>query len=327
MMGGDVGVRSVKGEGSTFWFTARLDVGTPPQLRDPAERPQDRASPGLPPEGVEEHRRILVADDNVTARKVTEAMLRRSGFETDSVEDGAAAVEAVARAAASGVAYDLVVLDWKMPTLDGVQAAQAIRTLALAHPPKLLCLSAHSREEIASRANEADFGEILTKPIGQSRLVEAVRSQLAREVPSEPADPPEGTPDRFAGIAGAKVLVVEDNEINQLVATELLEFTGVRVTIAGNGREAIDRLMRDDYDLVLMDMQMPVMDGLSATMEIRARPQWREMPIIAVTANAMDQDRDRCTAAGMNALLAKPIEPDLLWEALLHWIPARSGRT
>jgi two-component system, sensor histidine kinase and response regulator len=305
MMGGMAGVESEKGAGSTFWFTAVLDLA--------ATQPESTL---LPPDL--RHKRVLVADDNPISRKLLASMLQRMTLNVDIVADGHQAVLAVQHMAAAGTPYDLVFLDWLMPEMDGVEAALRIRSLTLRQQPKLTCISAHSQEELAVVASDADFGELLSKPVSRSRLLESVQRQLA-------ASPLPGAAPLASGAAkrpllDVRVLLVEDNEINQDIASELLRQEGMHVDIAGNGAIALEKLAAGNYQVVLMDMQMPVMDGLTATREIRKQPRWAALPIIAMTANAMAQDRDDCLAAGMNDHLPKPIDPDQMLAVIQRWV-------
>ena len=301
LMGGEVGVDSAPGVGSTFWFTARVARGQAPEA-EPQRLGELRG------------KRVLVVDDNRTARDVLSAMLQTLGFTTTEAESGPTALQALEAMAAAGTPCDLVVLDWQMPEMDGVATARAIRHLP-GPQPALLMVTAYGREGLAEYAADTDIREVLVKPVSPSTLLEAIMriyhqaDDRAREpsaaLAAHPSDPTE--------LAGCRALLVEDNEINQQVATELLQQAGLVVTIAGNGAIALETLRNAQFDIVLMDMQMPVMDGLEATRRIRQQPGLEQLPIIAMTANAMASDRERCLAAGMNDHIAKPIDLDELW--------------
>ncbi|MGE5516876.1 MAG: response regulator [Bacteroidota bacterium] len=310
MMGGEVGVDSVFGEGSTFWFTARLGVG--------AERRRELLpSPDL--RGC----RVLVVDDNDNARAVLCDLLSSMTFQVADAASGLAAVDEVKRAATEGQPYALVLLDWRMPDLDGVATARRIRALGLAETPRLLMVTAYGREEVLNQIAEAGIEDVLIKPVSASVLFDTVIRLFGGSgaEPRKPAGVAPCSPDLLASIRGARILLVEDNDLNQEVATELLADAGFVVDVAGDGAAAVSRVQEQPYDLVLMDMQMPVMDGVTATREIRKLGRFDGLPIVAMTANAMQRDQDRCLEAGMNDFAAKPIDPDHLWTVLLRWIP------
>ena len=314
LMGGEVGVESESGKGSTFWFTARLgkSVGL---LRK------------LVLSGGMQGKRVLVVDDNQSACQVLGRMLDRIGFKVDQVNSGMAAITAVEEASAQGMAYEIVFIDWLMPDMDGCETAQRLSELRLALMPRLVMVSAYGREEIILGAEKAGIDGVLLKPISASVLFETVARILGDVVEGtrSEVDEPSGSYARLATIKDGRILLVEDNDVNQEMAMELLGDAGFFVDLAENGQIALERLMTSDYDLVLMDMQMPVMDGLTATREIRKVERFRDLPVVAMTANAMQGDRERCMAAGMNDHVAKPIELNELWKALLKWIKPRNS--
>lgn len=311
LMGGTVGVDSVSGQGSRFWFTARLGrVAHQPHARLPT--PQLRG------------RRVLVVDDNDHARMVLVEMLTGMTFDVTAVASGQAAVEAI-RWPVGDRPYDLVTMDWQMPGMDGFETARQIRALGLAERPPLLMITAHGFEEVFKRADEAGIEEVLVKPVSPSILFNAaVRALGGLPQKESVAIPAFQVTEELATRQGARILLVEDNELNQEVALVLLTEAGFEVDLAVNGELAVQQVQQTPYDLVLMDMQMPVMDGVTATREIRQLPLCAELPIVAMTANAMQEDREQCEAAGMNDYLAKPIDPEALWQTLLKWIKPRS---
>ncbi|MDB5875567.1 MAG: hypothetical protein JWQ07_5009 [Ramlibacter sp.] len=312
LMGGEVGVESECGKGSTFWFSARLGIGAALR-RDLTPNPDLRG------------RRALVVDDNDHARAVIVEMLEGMTFLTTEVSSGTAAIEEVRRAARAGHAYDVVYLDWRMPVMDGMETARRIRSLGLASPPLFLMVTAHGREEVLKEAEGAGIENVLVKPVSASILFDTTMDVLGgRRAPQLPAaDGPTTVDHRLDAVRGARVLVVEDNDINQQVARELLEDAGLAVDVADNGQVALDLVRRNTYDLVFMDMQMPVMDGVTATRELRKFMSAAQLPIIAMTANAMEQDRRKCMEAGMNDFLVKPIDPADLTSMLLRWARPR----
>jgi two-component system sensor histidine kinase/response regulator len=214
--------------------------------------------------------------------------------------------------------------------LDGMQTARLIKWLGLASPPLLLMVTAYSREEMLREAGTLGIRDVLVKPVNPSMLFDTTMSVLGsgRDLPSAPAQVPaasaatrqEQADSRLAAIRGARILLVEDNDINQQVARELLEDAGMEVEVAENGQLALDMVRHSAYDLVFMDMQMPVMDGVTAARQIRGIAALASVPIVAMTANAMEQDRRKCMEAGMNDFLVKPIDPQELCAMLVRWL-------
>ena len=309
LMDGEVGVSSEPGKGSTFWFTARLakSVGQSGKLALSTDM---------------QGKRVLVVDDNENARQMLAGLLDSMGFKVDQVESGETAVGTVYRAEAQGIPFEIVFLDWKMPGIDGNETARQIKELPLSCMPHMIMVTAFGREEVIKAAEDADIVDLLFKPVSPSLLFDSVLRILGgvddgvRTVGDAPTD----NFLQLATIRGSRILLVEDNDLNQEVAIELLRDAGFIVDLAENGLVALNKVRETDYDLVLMDMQMPVMDGLTTTQEIRKEVRFIDLPIVAMTANVMQGDRDHCMAAGMNDHVAKPIEPEILWEALLKWI-------
>ncbi len=314
LMGGQVGVNSEPGRGSTFWFTARLGRGTDQPRRWLAQ-------PDL------QGRRILVVDDNDPAREVMGEMLRSMGFAVNAVASGALALAELSRAAEADQPYEVVFLDWKMPGMDGVTVARKIATLPLPRRPLVLMVTAYDRGELLELSEDVGISDVLVKPVTPSVLFDTVMRLLGAELDEFPPLPrsERGLQADTTPLQGARALLVEDNEINQEVAIELLRELGLWVDLAPDGAVALERVQQNSYDVVLMDMQMPVMDGLTATREIRQLSWLQELPILAMTANAMTGDRERCLEAGMNDYIAKPIDPKDLAAKLLRWVkPSRS---
>ena len=312
LMGGEVGVQSTPGIGSNFWFTARLKPGKSKPRR-------------LVPDPDLRARRALVVDDSEDAQVILGEMLRSMTFLVDTAASGEAALALAARADTEGRPYDLVILDWQMDGMDGIATATEMGRLQLTRPPQMMMLTAFGREELNRSATTAGIAAILIKPVTPSLLFDTIISLLSGHGDTHAAESMgDGTVPGLEKIAGARILLVEDNELNQEVASELLRSAGFVVDVAVDGRDALARLEQNRYayDLVFMDMQMPEMDGITATREIRRHPEAKALPIIAMTANAMSSDRQACLDAGMNDHLAKPIDPELLWSTLMHWIPS-----
>ncbi|MBA2673259.1 response regulator, partial [Ramlibacter sp.] len=311
LMGGEVGMESELGKGSTFWFTARLGIGEGVQR-------------ALVPQPDLRGRRALVVDDNEHARMVIIDMLQGMTFMAGEARSGSEALEEVRRAAQAGQPYDVVYLDWRMPGMDGIECARRIRALGLASTPMLLMVTAYGREEMLQEAAQVGLEDVLLKPVTPSLLFDSTikafsgKSDGQAGDDGERGDMPAGS--ELAAIRGRRILLVEDNDINQQVACELLQDAGLEVDVADNGEIALAMVQSADYDLVFMDMQMPVMDGVTATRAIRGIPGLQRLPIVAMTANAMEKDRDRCLEAGMNDFLVKPIEPRDMWAVLLRWV-------
>ncbi len=315
LMGGDVGAESVHGEGSRFWVTLPLAYGTPAPRRE------------LPATGLHGGR-VLVVDDNRSAAMVLCDMLESLGFEVEQAHSGADALVAVRRAVDQGRAHGLLLLDWHMPGMDGIELARRIRALGIPQVPQMLMITAYGREDVMRAARAQGIDTVLIKPVSASVLFDTLMQPIEYMAPHASNRAGLDDPQQqalLAPVRGASVLLVEDNELNQLVAVELLRDAGFVVDVAANGQQALDAVERKSYDIVLMDMQMPVMDGETATRHLRAQPRHAGLPVVAMTANALEADRERCFAAGMNDHVAKPIDPALLWRALARWIRPRPG--
>jgi two-component system sensor histidine kinase/response regulator len=315
LMGGEVGVESEYGKGSTFWSTVCLQKSTLPPRRMVLSRDI-------------QGKRVLVVDDNENARLVMKDLLEQMKFDVDLASSGQAALDAVAVADTSDRFYEIVFLDWQMPWMDGLEVARRIKQIPLKHKPHHLIVTAYGREEVFKEAESSGIADVLVKPVNASIVFDSLARLLGDPSSHQGNTPVYETPslllDRLKEIQGAKILLVEDNEVNQEVAIELLQDAGFAVDLAENGRVALEKVRADDYDLVLMDMQMPEMDGVEATIQIRQDSHYQALPIVAMTANVMQGDRDRCLVAGMNDHVAKPIEPDQLWDTLLKWIKPQS---
>jgi two-component system sensor histidine kinase/response regulator len=308
-MGGKIGVESKTNIGSTFTFTVVLGI----QKESEAQKKIVPASlRGL---------KVLVADDSKETTDIMKNMLTEMSFEVAIVDSGRAVLSELANPARS---YDLVLLDWRMPDMDGFETARRIRSqINLPKIPKIFMVTAYGREEAMYQAKEMGFDAFLVKPVGQSILFDAIIEAFSRGKGQLPSTSVQAT--KVEHLVGARVLVVEDNELNQQVAQELLKGFGLVVEIAGNGKIATELLAKggSQFDAVLMDLQMPEMDGYEATRVIRQKLKITELPVIAMTAHALQSEINKCLELGMNDYVTKPIEPDKLQAALLRWIKPR----
>ena len=313
MMGGNIWVESELGRGSTFSFNAWFGVGSVIE--------QKRLIPDLA--GM----RALVVDDNAQAREILTELLKQFALRVEGVSSGEDALRELA-GADSQDPFKLVLMDWHMPDLDGVETSRIIkRGERLGHVPKIVIVTALGQEDVRARAEETGIEGYLQKPVSPSMLYDALMDLfgLARH---ETAALSQGKKETHSHDArGIRILLVEDNEVNQEVAREMLESVGASVTIAKHGGEAVEILTRCEppppFDVVLMDLQMPEVDGFTATRLIRVKPELRELPIIAMTADVMAEAVERCLEAGMNDHVGKPIDPHALFATLARWTKSR----
>ena len=310
MMGGDIWVESEFGHGTTFSFTAKFGLG------------EEKAKKGYMPASDLRGMKVLVVDDNSTSRDILQEMLESFTFEVTVAASGPEGVAELENAAGEKP-FELVIMDWKMPGMDGIEAAKRIKNHeGLTKIPAIILVTAYGREEIMQQAEKVGLEGFLLKPVNPSMLFDTIAHAFGEEMPetSRVAQRSEQKAEALEHIRGANVLLVEDNEINQQVAKEILEGAGLIVTLAADGQAGINAVKRSNYDVVLMDIQMPVMDGLTATREIRKDNRFKALPIIAMTAHAMAGDEDISLQAGMNGHVAKPIDPDQLFATLQKWI-------
>ncbi|CAM2978745.1 response regulator [Janthinobacterium lividum] len=312
MMEGEIDLVSEAGVGSTFFFTARFGLAAVP--RDSLLAPQRF-------EGL----RVLVVDDNPSAREIFVSMLTALGFEARAVSGGVLAIGAVAQARAEGRPYGLVLMDWKMPGMNGLDTLAGIRADAagIDATPACIMVTAFHREALLEAARQRDLplDGVLNKPISASTLLDQIAFVFGGVTgQSRKTQRQSSYRDDERALRGAWLLLVEDNEVNQEVAQHILNDAGIRVDIAGNGAIALAKIEENAYDGVLMDCQMPVMDGYQATRKLRQDPRYSNLPVIAMTANAMVGDKEKCLDAGMNDFIAKPIDVAQLFGTLARWI-------
>jgi two-component system sensor histidine kinase/response regulator len=314
MMGGRVWLESEAGAGSTFYFTVWLGVGTALQARK------------VVPERLSQLR-ALVVDDNSTAREILQESLHGIARWVDVAGSGQEAIDAVRRQ--DGTApYDVVFLDWRMPGMDGLQTSRRLKSdSTLRQVPRIVLVTAFGKEEVREEAERQGLDGFLVKPVTRSMIVDALVGVFMGERETAGVAP-EGEAARR--LRGARILLAEDNEINQQIAIELLEGAGAAVKVANNGREAVEILSKGPqpppYDVVLMDLQMPEMDGYQATAKLRTDGRFGALPIIAMTAHATVEERQRCLDEGMNDHISKPIDPAALFDTVArHYRKSPSG--
>jgi PAS domain S-box-containing protein len=316
LMGGEIKVESKLGFGSQFIFDVRLGVSS--------RVIEKNLIPTTDLRGM----KVLIVDDNESARNVISDYLTSFTFKVTKAIDGKDAIVLVQEADMAGKPFDLIIMDYMMPEMDGISAAAKIRyELGLNKNPIVIMATAYGEESVVKRATkEAEVDGFLVKPIDQSLLFDAIMEVFGKssgKVDSVSFNFTESQ-DFQAVLSGARILLVEDNEINQQVAFELLEQANITVLLANNGKQAVDIVSKEQLDGVLMDVQMPVMDGLTATREIRKDPHLKNLPILAMTANAMSGDREVCLDSGMQDHISKPIDPANMFSTLARWVkPAK----
>jgi two-component system, sensor histidine kinase and response regulator len=308
LMGGEIWVESEVGKGSSFIFTAVFETQV---VKKQSNLALAEDLKGL---------RVLVVDDNATSRQIFEEILESFSFEVHQAYTGGKALDALTSAKTP---FDLVIMDWKMPGMDGIETSRQIKnTITLPHIPKIIMCTSYGREELMQQSQAQALDGFLIKPVNPSVLLDTILEVFGKTTSEDASNTvlkPITTSDLDL-VRGAKILVVEDNEINQQVAQELLEGQGFFVDIANNGQEGVEQTFAGEYDIVLMDIQMPVMGGYDAAMEIRKNSEFKDLPVLAMTANAMVGDREKALDSGMNDHISKPIDPTQLFAALVKFI-------
>jgi two-component system, sensor histidine kinase and response regulator len=323
LMGGEIGAESVVGDGSTFWFTVTLE-----------KQPEGAARPALPFADVTGSR-VLVVDDFAINRQLVLALLSQWGCRSAEAPSSAEALRLLGEAATAGDPFDAAVLDMQMPDVDGLMLGRRIKADPLVAGTALVMMTSLGQRGDGREARNAGFEAYLTKPVKSQHLHDCLALALGRRTgpvaAAEPLITRHTIAEAQAGPGKARILVVEDNRVNQMVTLAMLRKTGYTADAVANGREALAALPAGRYDLVLMDCQMPVMDGYEATLEIRKlEPPLRNLPVIALTANAMEGDRDRCLAAGMDGFISKPVTAGAIAAVLQRWLfrrPATDAAT
>ncbi len=312
LMEGEMGLKSEPGKGSTFWFELSLKLQQQEEEENPVVSHEELLG-----------KKVLIVDDNGTNREILHHQVIAWGMGNGSAEDGKQALEMLRAAAAAEQPYDLCLLDRQMPEMDGIELARRIVSDPAIPSPHLVMLSSAAPDGESALASEAGINRYLLKPVRQSVLYDCLLTVLgtsaAEDKPQPPLEP------LAEGVAlEAFVLLVEDNPVNQEVALSMLDLLGCKVEVTANGREALEAMSRETFDLVLMDCHMPEMDGFAAATEIRLREQLdgdiRHVPIIALTANVQEGVQERCRAAGMDDYLSKPFTREQLLERLRRWL-------
>jgi PAS domain S-box-containing protein len=310
MMGGEIWVESEIGVGSTFFFTAVFGLHA------------EKKTPLLPEPDLR-GKSVLVVDDNQTSREILQDMLESMSFVVSQSPSGEEAITEVMQADRKGKPFEVIFMDWQMPDMNGINTSKKIKEMELVAQPKIIMVTAYGREEIIQQADDIKLEGFLVKPVSRSLLFDATMQAFGREGIRDvsPRADKGREIEALKDIRGARILLVEDNEINQQVAQEILEDAMLVVEVANDGQEGVEMATKNPYDVILMDIQMPVMSGFEATEKIRNfDSEVRDIPIIAMTAHAMAGDREKSIKGGMNDHVTKPINPDELFGSLLKWV-------
>jgi CheY-like chemotaxis protein len=315
-MNGKIWVESSMGVGSTFHFTAQFSISSASESLHVAREALDLK--GL---------RVLVVDDNATNRRILDEVLRSWGMAPALVENGKQALQTLEVAAKSGKPFPLAVIDFMMPAMNGFELAKRMKHDSLLSGTAIIILTSSGQRGDAVECAELGIGAYLSKPVKQSHLFDAVNMVLSRRAVKDSSLPLVTRHSIRVSKNKLRILLAEDNAVNQKLATRMLEKMGHTVTVAENGRKAVAMWEVQKFDLILMDVQMPELDGFGATAIIRRLEAARgeHIPIIAMTAHAMKGDRERCLDAGMDGYVAKPINPNELFETVEQWTSRNSS--
>jgi two-component system, sensor histidine kinase and response regulator len=298
-MGGEIDLKSIPGEGTTITFDAYFDVSGGSQPAQPSPTEEDL-------QGM----RTLIIDDNATNRRILSELTGQWQMKPHTCDSGESGLRELSRAAAEGNPYRLLLLDEQMPGMDGMEVLDRIRPNPALQNIVIMMLTSHDQVESAARCQQSGVETYLIKPIGSSELLGSIRLAMGVHMPASTVTP-------TAGVSGSslslRILLAEDNRVNQKVAIGMLGKMGHRITLATNGLEALERWRQSNFDLILMDVQMPEMNGLQATTQIRQEEAiGAHVQIVAMTASAMSEERDRCLAAGMDDFLSKPVSSKVI---------------
>ena len=322
LMGGEIGFKSEYGAGTTFWFDLPLAINVDCEKVSDTESDYDLKQYDL------DKINVLVVDDDEVASKVTSYYLQHLGLPVNDAASGKEALKYLEKVSENEIP-DLIFMDWQMPEMSGLEVIKNIKNnKKFPKQPKIIVLTGHDKVTLREQCEEMDVDYVLTKPVSQVSLFESIVKSFNKRVKERRV---ESQKDYANKLYGSRILLVDDNEINQEVGSELLQNAGIEVTIANNGREAVDKIIEyeqhnNQFDVVLMDIQMPVLDGYKATQEIRQHNKFQKLPIIAMTANAMVTDREKAVEVGMNGHISKPIDPELLYETLTKWVKVPEER-
>lgn len=321
MMGGTITVDSTPGEGTTFTIEMSLDKSA----KSSKKRLLEQQGAKL---------KALVVDDLESARMVMCEMLESFGFATECAKDGYTALSAISNSIELNDPFSIVIMDWKMPGMNGVETINKMKQTFKSNVPMVVMATAYGMDEAKISAAKGDIGAYLVKPVNSSILYDTLNTLLIGKqdhenvgAPSLPADSDAALTSIKKTLGGSHILLVEDNQVNMEIATDLLMDVNVKVTAASNGQEALEMLEHSMFDAVLMDIQMPVMDGLTATQQIRKQPELEKLPVIAMTAHALKGEYEKSMEVGMNEHITKPVNPMQLYRTLEKYVSGKSGKS